>query len=73
MNTTAAQTKTTVIAEDAPVGIQLWPTRSPEFAPNFTLATVEVVRTEVRTFVRWTYQSGTVRTFDLGEQVVVSL
>lgn len=71
MNNTAAAQTTTVVAEDAPIGIQLWPTRSPEFAPNFTLASVEIVRTEVRRFVRWTYQSGNVRTFDLGEKVAV--
>lgn len=58
-----------VVAEDAPIGVQLWPTRTPEYAPNFTLASVAVVRSEAPTYVVWTYESGTVRTLALGEQV----
>ena len=70
MNTTQT---TTVIAEDAPIGVQLWPTRSPEFADNFTLERVEIVRDEVRTWVRWTYRNGTTRNFQLGEAIAVKL
>lgn len=60
-----------VVAEDAPIGVQLWPTRSPEFAPNFTLGRVDIARTEIGTFVRWIYQGGTERVFRLGETVAV--
>ena len=62
-----------VVAELAPIGVQLWPTRAPEFAPNFTLQTVEIVRNAYGTSVRWTYESGTVRTFEMGESVCVWL
>lgn len=58
-----------VIAEDAPIGVQLWPTVAPEYAPNFTLARVEVVRDVNGTRVRWEYESGSVRWFRPGEQV----
>lgn len=76
-NTAQATETTTVIAQDAPIGIQLWPTTSPEFAPNFTLAAVEVVTRKLRdqygdqeiTVVTWTYENGNVRTFGLGEEV----
>jgi hypothetical protein len=61
----------TVTAESAPLGIQLWPTRSPEYADNFILASVSVVRTEGGEHVTWTYRSGTTRTFKVGEQVAV--
>jgi len=60
---------TTVAAELAPVGVQLWPTRLPVYADNFTLADVTVVDGSVR----WTYRNGTVRWFRLGEQVVVQI
>ena len=60
-----------VVAEDAPLGVQLWPTRSPEYAPNFTLERVETVRDINGTHVRWVYQSGTTRVFRLGESVTV--
>jgi hypothetical protein len=63
----------TVTAEDAPLGVQLWPTISPEFAKNFTLAEVAVVRTATQTYVRWTYESGYKRTFRVGELVAVQL
>ena len=69
MNTTTATT--TVVAENAPLGVQLWPTTSPKYADNFTLASVAVVRTESRSFVEWTYRSGATRMFGLGEQVAV--
>ena len=76
---TMTDTITTVTAEAAPIGIQIWPTMSPEYAPNFTLMAVEVVTRKLRdasgtyerTCVEWTYESGNVRTFDLGEHVAV--
>ena len=61
----------TVIAEDAPVGVQLWPTIAPQYAPNFTLERVETVRNERGTHVRWVYENGTERLFSLGESVAV--
>jgi hypothetical protein len=60
-----------VKAEDAPIGVQLWPTRSPKYAPNFTLARVEVMGEGERSWVQWTYESGTGRVFALGESVAV--
>jgi hypothetical protein len=76
--TSTAQT-TTVAAEDAPIGIQIWPTTSPEYAPNFTLCAVEVITrkfrdvhgTYERTTVEWHYENGNVRYFDLGQHVAV--
>lgn len=56
-------------AEDAPLGVQLWPTRAPEYAPNFTLAEVAIIRGPYGTRVEWTYQNGAARIFDLGEDV----
>jgi hypothetical protein len=70
---TAAPAATTVIADDAPNGVQLWPTLTPAGAPNFTLERVEIVRDAYRTFVRWVYESGTTRTFILGERVAVEI
>lgn len=70
--TTAVKT-TTVIAEDAPIGVLLWPVRSPEGAPNFTLATVEIVRNVNGSFIRWTYESGATRVFPVGEAVAVRI
>lgn len=69
--TTTQQIETyTVIAEDAPTGVQLWPTASPDYALNFTLESVAVIRTSSgRRFVTWTYQNGNQRHFDLGEEV----
>lgn len=65
---------TTVRAESAPLGVQLWPTRSPEYAPNFTLASVtRFLDANGRECVRWTYQNGNTRTFLAGEEVVVRL
>lgn len=60
-----------VIAEDAPIGVQLWPTVSPESAPNFTLMEVRIVRRADRGYVTWIYENGTERYFDLGESVAV--
>lgn len=76
MNATEIET-TLVIAEDAPIGMQLWPTVSPKHAPNFTLAAVEVVTRKVRdasgtydsSHVEWTYENGTTRLFSVGEKV----
>lgn len=66
MTTATAEMKTTtVIAEDAPIGVLLWPVRSAEYAPNFTLASV----TRTRNTVIWTYEDGTVREFLPGERV----
>jgi len=74
---------TSVIAENAPLGVQLWPTTTPESAPNFTLAAVEILSRKVRqedgswfeypATVIWTYQSGTERRFRLGEVVACEL
>jgi hypothetical protein len=63
----------TVIAEDAPIGVQLWPTTDPQYAPNFTLMEVRTVRTATRSYVRWVYENGSERTFDLGEMVAVRI
>lgn len=67
----ATDTTTYVIAEDAPIGVQLWPTTSPKYAPNFTLATVAILRTSTGRHVVWTYESGATRVFFLGERVAV--
>jgi hypothetical protein len=73
-STAAAPMVTTLIkAEEAPIGVQLWPTRSPLYAPNFTLASVSVVRTATGSHVVWTYESGTTRVFALGEDVACEL
>lgn len=72
METTSTATQT-VTAEDAPLGVQLWPTTTPAGAPNFTLERVEIVRDAYRTFVRWVYESGNTRTFLLGERVAVKI
>ncbi len=62
-----------VIAEDAPLGVQLWPTIRPSAAPNFTLDKVAVVRTVNGEHVVWTYQNGATRTFSKGEQVACQI
>lgn len=67
-------TDTHVVAEEAPLGVQLWPTLDDErYGLNFTLSEVQVVRTETRRFVRWVYCNGKTREFDLGERVVVRI
>jgi hypothetical protein len=74
MNTTTpALIDTTVTAEDAPLGVCLWPVRDDQYASNFTLERVETVRTASGTRVRWVYQSGKDRWFQLGERVVVRI
>lgn len=69
----AAEATTTVVAEEAPIGVLLWPVRAPEFAPSYTLMRVETVRTADRHIVRWIYESGQERTFDAGERVAVKM
>jgi hypothetical protein len=79
--TRIASQVTTVTAEDAPIGVQLWPTISPKYAPNFTLAAVEVIVRKLRdasgdyemSSVIWTYENGSTRSFLLGEQVAVQI
>ena len=70
MGATDVPTKS-VVAEEAPLGVLLWPVRAPQYEPNFTLAEVQVVRREHGSFVRWVYQSGSERLFGLGEEVAV--
>jgi hypothetical protein len=60
-----------VVAEDAPIGILLWPVNRPEAEPNFTLMEVRIVRRATRSHVTWIYENGSERHFDLGEQVWV--
>ncbi|MFI7608914.1 hypothetical protein ACIBTV_27890 [Micromonospora sp. NPDC049366] len=60
-----------VTAETAPLDVQLWPTRAPQYAPNFTLAEVALVHDDNGWHVRWTYQNGNTRRFPLGERVAV--
>jgi hypothetical protein len=71
MTTTSAQAATTtdVTAEDAPIGIQLWPTTSPEYASNFILESVIVTRTAGTEYVTWIYENGKTRVFAKGEKV----
>lgn len=65
---------TTVKAESAPLGVQLWPTRTPKYAPNFTLQSVtRTLDACGGEYVIWTYQSGTTRIFLLGEDVAVEI
>lgn len=64
---------TSVIAQDAPIGVLLWPVTAPEFEPNFTLEFVEVVRSAHGSFVVWVYENGNRRTFRVGESVAVQL
>lgn len=62
-----------VQAEHAPIGVPLWPTRTPELAVNFTLRSVAVVRQDDREWVVWTYENNKVRSFQLGETIVSRL
>lgn len=66
-------TTTSIPAESAPIGVQLWPTTAPEYARNFTLAEVQIVRNAYGSFVRWVYESGTTRHFEIGMQVACRL
>jgi hypothetical protein len=62
----------TVVAEDAPIGVQLWPTTGPQHADNFTLADVSIVRRVDRDVVVWLYRNGKTRTFNVGEEVAIA-
>ncbi len=75
MTGTACQSEiTTVKAKDAPLGVQLWPTVSPKFAPNFTLDTVtRQVGSNGREYVIWQYQNGNTRMFLADEDVAVQI
>jgi hypothetical protein len=60
-----------VTAETAPLGVQIWPTTTPDAAPNFTLAEVITFDANDEVYVRWTYKNGNTRVFRLGERVAV--
>jgi hypothetical protein len=60
-----------VVAEDAPIGILLWPVTRPEAEPNFTLLSVKTYRDADRSYVTWLYENGSERHFSLGEEVFV--
>lgn len=62
---------TTITAQGAPLGVLLWPVRDEQYAPNYTLDAVDIVRDVNGTYVRWVYQNGKTRRFQLGEQVAV--
>jgi hypothetical protein len=64
---------TSIVAELAPLGVQLWPTHSAKYAPNFTLDNVAIVRDSRGEYVVWTYESGETRTFRKGELVTAQL
>jgi hypothetical protein len=68
-------TKTeTVKAKDAPLGVQLWPTTSPQYAPNFTLASVtRQANANGSEYVVWQYRNGKTRTFLPDEDVAVQI
>ncbi len=63
--------QTAVTAEHAPIGVQIWPTRAPKYAPAFTLESVAVTRTINGAHVTWTYENGATRTFNAGQRVIV--
>ena len=69
MEIPAGWTPIDVQAEYAPLGVQLWPTRDAKYAPNYTLAEVQVRRAATRSWVVWVYENGNERTFNLGETV----
>lgn len=69
--TTPGLIDTTVTAQDAPLGVLLWPVRDEQYAPNYTLDSVDIVRDINGTHVRWVYQNGKARRFQVGEQVAV--
>jgi hypothetical protein len=61
-----------VVAEDAPIGVQLWPTLNPANASNFILNEVQIIRNEIGSYVRWIYEGDVeTRTFKVGETVTV--
>jgi hypothetical protein len=64
----------TVKAKDAPLGVQLWPTTSPQYAPNFTLASViRQLGSNGREYVIWQYENGNTRMFLPDEDVAVQI
>jgi hypothetical protein len=73
MSTSPAQI-TTVVAKDAPLGVQLWPTTSPEYAENFTLVSVtRQLNFNGNEYVTWTYGNGKTRSFMADEEVAVQI
>jgi hypothetical protein len=64
-------------AEDAPLGVPLWPTNGRDYLlSHHTLKQVVVVRStspDLGSFVRWTYQSRTGRRFRLGDEIEVEV
>jgi hypothetical protein len=54
--------------EDAPLGVQLWPAKSPASATVTAVALVRAER-ERGTFVVWTMRDGTTRRYRLGEAI----
>lgn len=79
-DSTAQWTESFVAAENAPIGVQLWPIVAPGYAHHWTLTSVEVITRTLRdasgTYeyaeVVWTYEDGKARTFNPGEQVLIS-
>jgi len=73
MTATSTATDRTVIAQDAPIGQLMWPVLDARYAPNFTLESVKVHTTRTRdttsSYVEWVYENGSIRLFDLGEEV----
>jgi hypothetical protein len=69
--TTQTTATTTVVAEDAPIGVLLWPVRATKYNPNMTLRSVEIVRTATQRYVRWTYENDNTRSFRVGEEVAI--
>lgn len=64
---------TSVKAEEAPIGMPLWPTRTPEAAVAYTLESVCLVRTATESRVVWTYLNGTTVDYAAGEMVAVQI
>jgi hypothetical protein len=65
---------TTVKAKDAPLGVQLWPTTHPKYAPNFTLASViRQLDGNGGEYVTWIYEGGSTRVFLPDEDVAVEI
>jgi hypothetical protein len=66
-------------AEDAPLGVPLWPADSEALLPHHTLERVEVVQSvrsfigDYGPFVRWAFVSGTMRAFKIAEEIVAAV
>ncbi len=70
----AASETSTIKAKNAPLGMQLWPTASPKYAPNFTLASViRQVGSNGHEYVVWVDENGNTRMFLADEDVAVQL